>query len=301
MNDEFAPPTVVYGVVYGGEEGGADEEARVSTGTKEGMEVQMGTERTTWVTRGVVTDDGLSIDRCAPAAEWFETSDAPATTPTLTTFLADLPPTAAAGLDFPFGLPEGVVVEETWEAFLRELPAWCDTPADLRRRCEHRVHLIDGSSDARLRGTDAPLSAMSPFDERIVASTYFGLRDVLRPLVLSDSVRVPPMTPPRSDRPFVIEVYPAGTLVDLDLFAAGYEAGDGAGRERRSETVEGLPGAVDADVDLHVDDAAREAAFEGPRRLESVVAAYAVYRNTRTASALTVSDPRRSIEGQVFV
>jgi hypothetical protein len=275
MADEFTPPAVVYGVVHGGEPGA---------------------EGRTWVTRGVVTDGVLSIDRCTPASEWFESA---AGTQTLTTFLADLPATAAAGLDFPFGLPAAIVTEETWREFLRELPSWCDSPADLRRRCERRVRLIDGSSDVRVRATDAPLSSMSPFAEPIVASTFFGLRDVLRPLVLSDAVRVPPMTSPDPDRPFVIEVYPAGTLVDLDLFAAGYEGDGDDGRALRAETIDRLPDA--ADVPVEIEDGVRDAAVAGSARFESVVAAYAVHRNSRTASALTVSDARRLIEGQVFV
>jgi hypothetical protein len=275
MCGDFTPPSVVYGVVYGG----AEADAR------------------TWVARGVVTDGSLSIDRCAPVGEWFEEGGTPAETPTLTTFLADLPATAAVGLDFPFGLPEGVVVEDAWVTFLQQFPSWCDSPEDLRRRCERRLRLVDGSTDARLRATDTPLSAMSPFDEPIAASTFYGLRDVLRPLVLSDVVRVPPMTTPHADRPLVIEVYPTGTLVDLDLFAAGYEIDD-EGRTLRAEIVDGLVAATDG---VDVTDGVREATLADPACLESVVAAYAVYRNSRSAAALTVSDSQRLVEGQVFV
>jgi hypothetical protein len=277
MSTDFTPPSVVYGVVYGGD--------RPRTNT--------------WVTRGVVTDGTLSIDRCAPVDEWFDGAETTIEAPTLTTFLAELPPTAAVGLDFPFGLPERIVIEDEWGTFLREFPSWCNSPDDLRRQCERRVRLVDGSSETRLRATDEPLSAMSPFDEPIVAATFYGIRDVLRPLVLSDSVRVPPMTPPHPDRPCVIEVYPTGTLVDLDVFTAGYEDPGDDGRELRSETLDRLAEVVDAG--LAVDDDVREACVEDVTRLESLVAAYAVYRNSRTASALTVSDPQRLIEGQVFV
>ncbi|WP_380675518.1 hypothetical protein [Salinigranum sp. GCM10025319] len=279
MSEEFTPPSVVYGVVYGGDE----RESRSKT----------------WVARGVVTDGRLSIDRCAPVGEWFDVPSSPATKPALTTFLAELPATAAAGLDFPFGLPARIVTEETWEAFLYDFPSWAGSPDDLRRQCERRVRLIDGSTEARVRATDEPLSSMSPFDDPIVPSTFYGLRDVLRPLVLSDTVRVPPMTEPHPDRPFAIEVYPTGTLVDLDLFAAGYEAPDDEGRDRRVEALDGLCEAADTGVD--VADEVRESVRAGPERLESVVAAYAVYRNSRAASALTVTDDQRLIEGQVFV
>jgi hypothetical protein len=280
MYDGFTRPSVVYGVAYG--DGGSE-----------------ATE--TWVGRGVVTADGLSVDRCAPADEWFDAPEAPPETPTLTTFLADLPPTAAVGLDFPFGLPEAVVAEETWEAFLRCLPSWVDGPDDLRRRCERHLGTTGTPTapDARLRATDAPLSAMSPFAEPIVASTFYGLRDVLRPLVLSDAVRVLPMTSPHPDRPFAIEVYPAGTLVDLDLFVAGYEGGDDEARSIRAGTLESLPDATDHP--LEIADGAFEAAVAGRAAFDCVVATIAVYRNSRTASALTVSDPQRLLEGQVFV
>ncbi|WP_142855982.1 DUF429 domain-containing protein [Salinigranum halophilum] len=292
MCGEFTPPSVVYGVVYGRNRRGVADQ-----GVSE-----------TWVCRAVVTDDTLTVDRCAPVEDWFDDPESPDTTASsssdapdgrlpLTTFLADLPPTAAAGIDFPFGLPERVVAEDTWTEFLRTLPTWCTSPADLRWRCERRVRLVDGSSDIRVRATDAPLSALSPFDDRIVASTFFGLRDVLRPLVLTDRVRVPPMTAPQSDRPFVIEVYPAGTLVDLELFSD--DSDEASDPVRREATVDGLAEAADCVLD--VDRTAHERIVGDDAALESLVAAYAVYRNTRTAASLRVSDPRRHIEGQVFV
>ncbi len=325
MCGDFTPPSVVYGVVYGFD----DQTRRMPDG-----------ENGTWVCRGVVADEALTVDRCAPVEDWFgdptpagstpaptgssdssdpldspdppDSPDSPDSTdppdptdtarssggdPSLTTFLADLPSTAAAGLDFPFGLPERLVAEDTWTDFLRDLPTWCSGPEDFRWQCERRVELVD--DDARVRATDAPLSALSPFDERIAASTFFGLRDVLRPLVLSDRVRVPPMTSPRPDRPFVIEVYPAGTLVDLDLDPpVGAGEGDD-GTARREATLDDLSAAIDCD--LSVDAAAREHVVGADAALESLVAAYVVYRNTRDAAALSVSDPQRLVEGQVFV
>lgn len=293
MCGDFTPPSVVYGVVYGGDspDGEASE---------------------TWVCRAVVEGDRLTVDRCTLVGEWFEdagdsagstvsagSSGATVDRPPLTAFLADLPPTAAAGLDFPFGLPECVVAEDSWTAFLRDVPTWCNSPPDLRWRCERRVRLADGSVETRLRATDGPLSALSPFDERIVASTFYGIRDVLRPLVLSDRVRVPPMTAPRPDRPFVIEVYPAGTLVDLDLFGGQDEEDGQTDTECREATLDALAAAVDCDLD--VADAVRDRVVDEETALESLVAAYAVYRNTRSASALSVSDPQRLVEGQVFV
>lgn len=310
MCAEFTPPSVVYGVVSE-----ADDAAR--WGAESDPE--------SWVCRGVVGDDTLTVDRCAPVADWFDhdgavvpsdangPSDGPSSSsapsplataagrssdgrPPLATFLADLPATAAAGLDFPFGLPERLVVADSWPAFLRDLPTWCSSPAELRWRCEQRVELVDGTTETRVRATDAPLSALSPFDERIVASTFFGLRDVLRPLVLTDRVRVPPMTPPQPDRPLLVEVYPAGTLVDLDLTPV---AGGDDGSDRREATVDDLAATVDCDLD--VDDAVRERVVAADAAVESLVAAYAVYRNTRDAAALGVGDDQRRIEGQIFV
>lgn len=301
MSDEYTPPSVVYGVVYGGGAHDPDYDygQKSGAGPVEDSGPGPGRGTKTWVARGIVRDDTLAVDRCAPVDEWFDTVETPVETPTLTTFLADLPSTAAAGLDFPFGLPETLVVEESWTAFLQGFPAWCASPDDLRRQCERRLRLVEGSSDARHRATDEPLSAMSPFADSIVASTFYGIRDVLRPLVLSDTVRVPPMTPPHPDHPFVLEVYPTGTLVDLDLFVPGYEAPDDDGRTLRAETLDGLAEAGDLHMDVAAD--VRKAAVDDLTRLESIVAAYTVYRNTRTASALTVSDSRRLVEGQVFV
>lgn len=278
MADDFTPPSVLYGVVRA---------AGQSPSQSEGV----------WVSRGVVSDGTLRVDRCAPLAEWIDEPAVP--TPALTTFLAGLPETAAVGLDFPFGLPERVVAEGSWREFLLAFPSWVDSPTDLRRRCEARVALADGTTDARFRSTDRPLSAASPFDERIAAATFYGLRDVLRPLVLTDAVRVPPMTPPSPHCPFVVEVYPAGTLVDLDVHVDGYA--EEASAATPGDLLDALTAAVG--TDLVVDDDARRRVVDETASVESVVAVYAVYRNTRVASALTASDSgsSRLLEGQVYV
>ena len=65
------------------------------------------------------------------------------------------------------------------------------------------------------------------------------------------------------------------------------------------ETFDGVCGASDAEVD--VVDEIRASAPADQIRLESVVAADGVSRNSRVVSALTVSDPKRLLEERLFV
>jgi hypothetical protein len=65
------------------------------------------------------------------------------------------------------------------------------------------------------------------------------------------------------------------------------------------ETFDGVCGASDAEVD--VVDEIRASAPADQIRLESVVAADGVSRNSRVVSPLTVSDPKRLLEERLFV
>lgn len=296
MEAGFTPPEDIYGIVLGGGDS--------SVGA------------TVWLTHAVADGEELRVERVAPASDWFGVpSSQQETLSAVSAFLAGLPGRAAAGLNFPFGLPAAVVVEETWPAFLFELPAWANSPTDFQRRCRQR-HLLQrraaeglvaesdeaadegGSADCAplLRETDRPVGSLSPYHDDIVAYTFHGLRDVLRPLVLSNAVAVPPLVQAADDdRATVLETYPGGTLGDLDFSAKGYrDSGERAEQVRRDilDDFEGL---------VSVPDDVRRDVGESPDALESLVAAYAVYRNTRSSGPASVTNGQRTVEGHIFI
>jgi len=254
--------------------------------------------RKIWLAEATIEGDGVRVRDCAPVADRLDVSAArEESIPALTRFLASLPESAAVGLDFPFGLPREVVPAASWSAFLRAFPGWFDSPDALRRRCRERA-AVAGESGQLFRATDEHLGALSPWNLRLRTQTFFGIRDVLRPLALAAAVRAAPMQAPEPDRPTLLEVYPAATLAELDCDATGYKDGGEAARERRADLVDRLG---DEGVDLA--DEMRETVVEDDAgdALDSVLAAFAAARNAADPANLHTTHERLRVEGYVYV
>jgi hypothetical protein len=243
-------------------------------------------------------DERLRVVDCRRATEYLDVDpDRDAAVPALARFLGTRGDDVAAGLDFPFGLPEPVVAADEWAGFLRWLPGWADDPSDLARQSEARATLEGDAAQLR-RETEEPLGALSPYGVRLRAQTFYGIRDVLRPLVLSGTARVLPMQEPTGDGPRLLEVYPAGTLDRLDCHDTRYKSDDESARDRRTENVQAL-----ADAGLALDDEVRDRAVENAEgdALDAVVAAFAAYQHTRDQGDLRTGDDTVALEGYIYV
>jgi hypothetical protein len=275
--DDYEPPDLLYGLDFSADRRRAGQKIWIA-------ECQAG--------------DPPRVTDCRPAAALLDVSSArESVVPAVTRMLGSLDGDAAAGLDFPFALPEPVVAADDWPAFLRALPSWADDPSDLARECEHRAETAGESGELR-RATEDPLDALSPYNRRLRHQTFYGIRDLLRPLVLSGSVRAAPMQPPDADRPTLLEVYPGGTLERLEAHDARYKDDTEDARNRRAENLDAL-----ADAGLTVDSTAREAALEDDDgdALDAVVAAFAAYQHTRDPGDLWTNDETRLLEGHIYV
>ena len=297
----FSPPSRVYGVDFSGAQDAGRNiwlaEGTIDDGGRADADEDADTAGDP---TGTVDCDDLRIHDCRPATEWF---DLPAARnqilPALTAFLGGLPAGTAVGLDFPFGLPSPLVGVDNWETFLVDFPSIYSSPEELRTRCTERAGLVgDGEKTKLFRATDEPMAALSPYDIRLQSQTFYGIRDVLRPLVTAGRVRVHPMQSPSADKPSLLEVYPAGTLDDLGLHHTKYKDGSEAGRERREEILDGL-----ADHGITIADDVRKRALEddGGDALDAVVATVGTYRNTRGSANLTTADELTAIEGYIYV
>lgn len=273
--DDYEPPERVYGVDFS-----ADRERA---------------GRNIWVAEAVV-DDGLRVIGCAPLVDRLGAGrERAAALPALTRFLGGLDG-AAVGLDFPFGLPDEVVAAEEWTEVLRRLPGWADDPADLARQCADRASL-EGDDAELVRDTEEPLGAMSPYNSRLCDLTFYGLRDVLRPLVLADAARAVPMQPPAGGRPTLMEVYPAGTFERLGGHEVRYRGDGEDARQRRAENLDRL-----LETGATLADGVRETVLDGGGdALDAVVAAVAAHHHARDPADLRTGDADRRLEGHVYV
>jgi hypothetical protein len=274
--DGYEPPERVYGVDFSADRERAGEKI--------------------WIAEAVV-EDGLRVVSSEPLVEFLGVErQREVAIPALTEWLAGLEG-VAVGLDFPFSLPDEVIAAEEWPEFLRRLPGWADDPSDLARECEARAEL-EGDASEVLRETEEPLGALCPYNRRLRAQTFYGQRDVLRPLVLADAARAAPMQAPVAGRPTLLEVYPAGTFDRLGAHDLNYKGEGDDAREHRDANLAAL-----ADAGIVVEEAAQERALddEDGDALDAVTAAVAAHQHARDPADLHTDDGVRRIEGHIYV
>lgn len=250
----------------------------------------------------VVVENGLRIERCRSVAEIIGTTERDPALDYLRDFSAG-EHDAVVGLDFSFGVPRAVTDAGSWHAFCRTFPfesveAMVDTYV---RRTRQET---DGKRTYLKRETDTETGASSPYGFLVSSQTFYGIRDVLRPLVRGERVSVLPMGDPRGGRPWLCEIYPAATLRDLGLPDERYKNDDtySEAPNRRERIVAGLREAgvtfaEEALVETAIDDSGGDA-------LDSIVAAFAVSRALRDERLIAANDAlgeRRALEGHIYI
>jgi hypothetical protein len=121
---------------------------------------------------------------------------------------------AAIGLDFPFGLPRALVDHKDWESFVLAFPYAYLSVKAFREACREA-----GQGRELKRLTDEiARTPFSPYNIRLYRQTYYGIRDLLHPLVRANQACVLPMQEPVRDRAWLLEICPASTLKHKGLY-----------------------------------------------------------------------------------
>jgi len=249
-----------------------------------------------WLARGVAEGDRLRIEwcrrgDCLPGSEKSRDKCLAA----LREFIAG-ETVAVFALDFPFGLPQALVTEDDWESFLLSFPARYLCPEAFRRLCRE----ADGGHELK-RVTDCrSQTPFSPYNLRLFRQTYFGLRNVLNPLVRDGRASVLPMQRALSDRAWLLEICPASTLKRECLYRP-YKGKTDEHRTARASILERL----EATGTLSIPDQAVQSTVLEDRHgdaLDSVIAALAAFRALRAPAFPTVEDnDKYALEGYVYV
>lgn len=282
----FHPPTTVYGVDFSGARRAGD---------------------STYLAEATADGDVLRVESVAAAPSRLGTDAArESVLPALRSFVAEAGPRAAFGLDFSFGLPAFLLDAAhvaDWDAFVRWFPDGFADPSAFADWAGSVAADRDGDRTYYRRETDRRVGATSPYHFFVKAQTFYGVRDVLKPLVTDGSVRVLPMHAPDPATPWVLEAYPAATLERLGGHRERYKTADAAGRRRRAANLDALesagataPGTVTVAPDVRtaaVDDADGDA-------LDAVVAAVAAWHHTRDAGRLSPDGTAWRREGHIF-
>ena len=295
----FVPPETVYGIDFG--VGATD------------------AGRSTWLVELDASGDTPHVVACDPLADRLDCSPARDTAlPALTDFVGSLGD-AAVGFDFPFGLPAPLLPDRVsdWRAFL----AWFaretsdpdgsfPDPDGLSDWGTARAReSTDGERAYLPRETDQATSAQCAYGFIGKYPTYYGLRDLLVPLVHDPPAPRVTVTPAMdhgradggaSERPLLLETYPAAIHETRAVYRESYKESTAEARDRRVANRDALLGDVDATTDDRVCE--RIADDTDGDALDALAAAVAAYANTRDADGLSPTDvtERERIEARIY-
>ncbi|NOX36889.1 MAG: hypothetical protein GXO78_05055 [Calditrichaeota bacterium] len=180
-----------------------------------------------WLACGLLNGDRLRVQSIFPAAQL---TDPPAiqrqeALPALVQYLIQHRP-RAIGLDFPFGLPESLNPEHSLIALIQNFSRYFpDLIAFERFRKQH----CQWGEPKRLTDREAR-APFSPLNLRVYRQTYFGIRDLLSPLLKTGRFCLPPIQPAIPQLGWLLEVCPASLLKKENL----YQPYKGKSREHRT-------------------------------------------------------------------
>ncbi len=248
--------------------------------------------RKIWIARGRAENDVLLIETCLQGEALPDSSRDRAGC--LTALRAFMRSTGEGliGLDFPLSLPCELLQGQTWLQFIRSFTERFATPQQFRQACWRaaRGRELKRRTDVEAR------TPFSPYNLRLYRQTYYGLRDVIVPLVCERAVRVLPMQSRRAGLPSLIEICPASTLKRLSWYHP-YKGRSSQHRAARLAIWQSLQG-----QGVQLTDQLQPivlADTEGDA-LDSILAAWAAYR-ARTQIDRGRFEPPYRREGYVFV
>ena len=250
--------------------------------------------RKTWIARGAADEHSLRLEACFRAQELPGAGPQRMAALTALRRLIAREASACFGLDFPFGLPQALVEGIGWEAFITEFPERFKDAQQFRLAC---IRAAQGRELKRV--TD--LESRTPFcgyNLRLYRQTYYGMREVLAPLVRDGLVCVLPMQPALSGRAWLLEICPASTLKHFGLYRP-YKGRGMAQAAARQQLVAGLE-----QSGLRLDDTQRRAAVadHDGDALDSLIAAWSVWRALERPAGIAVNThPAYGCEGYVYV
>jgi hypothetical protein len=250
-----------------------------------------------WISRCSVADEGLHIERCAPARDLPGSgTERDRCLEALRTLIAGAGE-ATFGLDFPFSLPRNLINYHSWESFVLAFPNEYASPEAFRQACREAT-----PGRELKRKTDREAKApFAPYNIRLYRQTYYGIRRLLAPLVEMDQARLLPMQEPAEGKPLVLEVCPASTLKEENLYLS-YKGSPECCLRARQRILQGLE---QKEVKIESTELRLTVVGDaGGDALDSVVAAVATFRAQQDPafpSSERRDDDAYAAEGYIYV
>jgi hypothetical protein len=136
------------------------------------------------------------------------------------------------GIDASFALPQDLMAEPTWEAWVTAFASHYPDADTFRAKCQ----AASPAQTELKRKTDVESKTpFSPYNLRHYKQCHTLIHSVLRPLVMGGKASVLPMQAPHTQRPWIVEVCPAVILKSLfPKKAPAYKGGSVAHQEARA-------------------------------------------------------------------
>jgi len=250
-----------------------------------------------WIASATIVRDALKIEDCGQAKDLPGSATERDQCLGALRHLISTQKACAFGLDFPFGLPSVLVEVNSWEEFVLSFSNRYPGPKEFRDAC----WVAAGNRELKRDTDKVSQTPFSPYNRRLYRQTYYGIRDVLAPLVRDQLACVLPMQRTSPGKPWLFEVCPASTLKQIigpHLQYKGSSKKNSAGRARILERIKET-GAL-----LIQTSALRSKILDDPDgdALDSVIAAFATFRALRNLARFSVQGSDSYVlEGYVYV
>lgn len=246
-----------------------------------------------WVSRAEVAGTRLSILECYPLRK---VNSAKLSRERCLHFLLDLVLSSKYsifGMDFPFGIPVELMNGLSWDELIRNFPQLYANEDEFRETNRK----LSGNAELK-RLTDKEVKApFCVYNLRLYRQTYFGIRDIIRPLVISGAASILPIQSPGADVPWLMEICPASTLKKEGLYSP-YKGKGAKEKATREHILDNLTKKA-LDLPKEIWDKALQNA-DGDA-LDSIMAAYSVFSvRHMLAPAAAIAEPYLT-EGFTFM
>ena len=121
-------------------------------------------------------------------------------------------------------MPKDLIAAESWSEFLERFSERFGSEADFRESCTDSALRVGDRKELRRRTDIEAAAPFSPYNLRIYRQTYYGIKELLGPLVSKNLVNVPPLHDSGDGVPWLMEVCPASTLKASGLYGSYKDA-----------------------------------------------------------------------------
>lgn len=246
-----------------------------------------------WISEALIDADTLLIQDCKNASDYLQVStDRDAVLASLVSKVLTSGTSTVFALDFPFSIAESLVMEDSWEEFIMGFPIDMD-PRDWREDLMRQTNRKEIKRQTDF-GINTPFNS---FNLRIYMQTFFGISKFLYPLLRLNAIHVIPMGKVREGKPKVIEICPASTLKEYDLYIPykGKEKRHFKNREVLLSFLDKEGVIVPSDLKQSILD---DTEGDG---LDAILASFTAYRNIKNDTLHVPNRKYNSLGGHIYI